>query len=360
MLRCRTSRDVPRWSGGFTLVEVLVVITIIGILVGMLLPAVNYAREAGRNAQCRNNLKQMGEACLAHEQAQENFPTGGWGWFWVGDPDRGYGVQQPGGWIYNILPHTEQNSLHDLGHYGTAGATGLGNVNKVQAIQQMVQTPVPFTNCPTRRRGSLFNYELGTLALNSGGVPIPPGLRVARSDYAISCGSAANDQYSQGPASGADALGPDGGLAVTAAQTTYLNAMQSALGIPVTPIPNLQLYYTGISFQQSTIRKDDVRDGCSNRIMLGEKYVDPQFYATGQDGYDNETEYQGFDNDIGRATCQAPMQDRWGNDDGGFAFGSAHATAANFVLCDGSVISINYAIAPATFVVLGTRASGLP
>ncbi len=46
-------------------------------------------------------------------------------------------------------------------------------------------------------------------------------------------------------------------------------------------------------------------------------------------------------------------------DDGGAAFGSAHPVAANFVLCDGSVVSINYSIAPATFIVLGTRTSGL-
>ena len=115
MLRYRASVDVSKRSGGFTLVELLVVITIIGILVGMLLPAVNSARESGRNLQCKNNLTQLGKACLAHEEAQGIFPTGGWGWFWVGDPDCGYGDQQPGGWIYNILPHTEMNNLHDLG-----------------------------------------------------------------------------------------------------------------------------------------------------------------------------------------------------------------------------------------------------
>src|ERR1039457_6255536 len=116
MFRNRTNHDVPQQSG-FTLVELLVVITIIGILVAMLLPAVNSARESGRNAQCKNNLRQLGTACLAHEEAQGIFPAGGWGWSWVGDPDRGYGDQQPGGWIYNILPHTDQTAVHDLGRY---------------------------------------------------------------------------------------------------------------------------------------------------------------------------------------------------------------------------------------------------
>ncbi len=295
MLRCRTSHDVPRRSGGFTLVEVLVVITIIGILVGLLLPAVNYAREAGRNAQCKNNLKQMGEACLAHEQAQDIFPTGGWGWCWVGDPDRGYGAQQPGGWIYNILPHTEQNALHDLGRYGTASATGLGNVNKQQAAVQLVSTPVPFINCPTRRRDAVY-FTHGTGINNAGGVPQPANLKLARTDYAISSGSSGSDQIGGGPAVGADALGSNGGLVVTTAQTSYFGTRG---------VTNFQTY-TGISFEQSTIRKDNVRDGCSNRIMLGEKFIDPQYYnGVNDDPYDNENAYVGMDNNVKRTTSRA-------------------------------------------------------
>ena len=60
----------------FTLVELLVVITIIGILVGMLLPAVNYAREAGRQAQCKTNLKNLALALQAYDQQNSSFPFG--------------------------------------------------------------------------------------------------------------------------------------------------------------------------------------------------------------------------------------------------------------------------------------------
>ena len=90
---------------GFTLVELLVVIAIIGILVALLLPAVQAAREAARKAQCMNNLKQMALGAQQHESAQGFFPTGGWGCSWTGDPDRGFTKKQPGGWIYNILPY---------------------------------------------------------------------------------------------------------------------------------------------------------------------------------------------------------------------------------------------------------------
>src|SRR5262245_56637338 len=126
---------VRRTRPAFTLVELLVVIAIIGVLVALLLPAVQAAREAARRMQCQNNLKQFGLAFQNHHDQIKHLPTDGWGFNYVGDPDMGFGTEQPGGWTFNILPYCEQKTVYDI----AAGKTG---PPKFADLAKMVGTPI--------------------------------------------------------------------------------------------------------------------------------------------------------------------------------------------------------------------------
>ena len=105
----------------FTLVELLVVIAIIGVLVALLLPAVQAAREAARRMSCQNNLKQLGLAMHNYESTHKNLPPGG-------QPAKGtsnnYGVS----WLALILPYMEQGSVYDKFDFQGIGAAQTGVV----------------------------------------------------------------------------------------------------------------------------------------------------------------------------------------------------------------------------------------
>lgn len=297
-----TTTRLPR--SAFTLVELLVVIAIIGILVALLLPAVQSAREAARRLQCQNHLKQLGLAGHLHMDAYKHFPAGGWGHQWVGDADQGSGRNQPGGWAYNVLPYIEQQALHDL----SAGVSGAAEKT---ANIRLVETPVATLNCPSRRRSKGFTDNYNYSMFNCDPVKVR-----ARTDYAGNAGTPSSVPHSGGPGSLAAGL---------------------ALGEPPTQ--------DGIIFERSTIDISEVRDGASNTMLLGEKYLNPEGYDTGTNGGDNESMYTGNNNDVcrvGNATLP-PMQDRPGY--GAYdMFGSVHGNGCYFVRCDGSVTSISYSI----------------
>jgi hypothetical protein len=124
----------------------LVVIAIIGILVALLLPAIQAARESARRTQCMNNLRQIGAACLNFESAYKNFPTAGGAVEQFIDPNEqvkaSYGYEGAS-WMYQILPYLEEKSLYDL-RRGDGGAN-VGFVDTGLAERSVV----PY-NCPSR------------------------------------------------------------------------------------------------------------------------------------------------------------------------------------------------------------------
>ena len=114
----------------------------------------SHARGA-RSAQCKENLKNLGFGAIHHEVAHGSFPSGGWGWDWVGDPDRGFLETQPGGWVYNVLPFIEQKDTWALGKgidFATQG------VEKKQALAKQLIAPVPLLYCPSRRGAHDYPY----------------------------------------------------------------------------------------------------------------------------------------------------------------------------------------------------------
>ena len=99
--RSHSRTAAPRAAAGFTLVELLVVIAIIGTLVGLLLPAVQSAREAARRSSCGNNLKQLGLACHTFLEQRRTFPPGA------------VGFNHDYSWTVTILPGIEEQRVYD-------------------------------------------------------------------------------------------------------------------------------------------------------------------------------------------------------------------------------------------------------
>jgi prepilin-type N-terminal cleavage/methylation domain-containing protein/prepilin-type processing-associated H-X9-DG protein len=298
----------------FTLIELLVVIAIIAVLMGLLLPAVQKVREAVARTSCMNNIKQMALACQLHESYRKTFPAAGWNYRYSGEPDAGFGKNQPGGWHYNILPYIEQQNIREMG-------AKLPNAQQREEGKKMVANVVKTFICPTRGNAVLFDY---TLNAPYNFLNINQPTQIARSDYAANAGNRTNGQW-----------------------TDYNTTNQ-----------------TGVIYDRTGINYDQIVDGMSNTYLLGERYLNPDYYARGDNNGNDQGWSSGHDFDVFRATDYSasdpvksseyfPRMDRKGVNNRQ-AFGSAHLVF-NMAFCDGSVRGMQYTISPINHYRMGNR-----
>ncbi|MDX1961935.1 MAG: DUF1559 domain-containing protein [Pirellulales bacterium] len=335
---------------GFTLVELLVVISIIGILVSMLLPAVQQARETARRAQCANNVRNMTQACLQHLSQHKHYPTGGWGYRWAGDPDLGFSRKQPGGWMYNILPFIEEGPLHDQGK-------GQAQLAKEQAAGRRMATPISLYSCPTRRRAETRPFKKFDY------INAQDPTQIATNDYAGNGGNLGFENWSGNQVSGPESL------------TFLTNVLKNTPGAGKA-VDNFYngtnlLNHNGITYIRSEVTAAMVRDGTSKTYILGERYLHFTTYDTGNPSDDDQSWDSGYDWDVNRWTGEKrgntvsvipPLNDQMvpanRQGEGNQNFGSAHTTTFNMGMCDGAVKQISHEINTRVHFVLGGRDDG--
>lgn len=177
-MRSQHRLDAKRFANGFTLVELLVVIAIIGILVALLLPAVQAAREAARRTQCLNNLTQMGLAMQNYEFAMESLPAGSIN---PDGPIRSEANGQHIGWTVQLLPYLEENGLYDhidieAGAYDPANAQPRASQIHVlmcpsfpgsEMSEDETRTPTTYVGCHHNDETPIDTDNNGLLFLNS-------------------------------------------------------------------------------------------------------------------------------------------------------------------------------------------------
>jgi prepilin-type N-terminal cleavage/methylation domain-containing protein/prepilin-type processing-associated H-X9-DG protein len=300
----------PQVRRGFTLVELLVVIAIIGVLVAMLLPAIQAAREAARRSQCVSNMKQLALACNNHEALHRKLP---YAWYW---PQNTPGVQKYYGWGLVILPHLEQQAIYDLYNF---------NVNWFDpANQQVINNRIETFLCASAMDGD----QSGLACINSPDKGGPWTDRTAaRSDYIASRGYM-------------NYWDPRGDSRCPGPMMNITNSL--AVGVTASEVP---------------VKMSKITDGTSKTILLMEQASRHQFWLFGnlQPPVTSPTSnpksihwgfigmWASWGSQWARCTAADGTEDKTqqctayinANNNGGIY--SFHAGGANFAMADGSV-----------------------
>ena len=310
------SRHSPRPSAAFTLVELLVVIAIIGVLVALLLPAVQAAREAARRNTCKNNLRQIGLAMHNYEISYKHLPPGYE--YELGNEGNRLGYS----WGARILPFMELTNLYDqidftLPIYDTVNAA---------ARQQHLATLL----CPTDDISPDNFVEMGDE-------------RYAMACYVANFGVPDLDDDQEQLGTSTEVEDPDTGLG--------LGTFQG----PWAPF-----------YRNSRTKLSQIIDGTSNTLMIGERQNGP-FRAQAVNGVhtEYETTWIGAVRDVDDAsddhghmvlfqTGNTPNSPRSDDRD----VSASHSGISQFLLCDGSVHTVSEDIALEVYQALGTMNGG--
>jgi prepilin-type N-terminal cleavage/methylation domain-containing protein/prepilin-type processing-associated H-X9-DG protein len=296
----------PRRLGGFTLVELLVVIAIIGVLVALLLPAVQAAREAARRASCLNNIKNVALGVIGYHDARRQFPPG----FAV------HGIQVPAwAWTTYTLPYLEQQGLFNSLNPPKQRLADFLNAAKTDSrLVQLAQTPLSIFRCPSDDTPDLLPND---------GVPL--GL-------SISCpGDPKCQRNFDTPSFTPPAFQP--------ATSNYIGN-RGFTDAGCQPSRPWRCQSSGILYGGSEINEKHVTDGLSNTFLLGERdgycWAGTWLGIRNADGPNMFSSYYA----LGRVSVQLNHPSNLDGDctEG---FSSKHAGGAVFAFCDGSVHFIN-------------------